>query len=95
MCLEDFDQDSISSHQIELDQSQPLNKLVSFQFNEIELDCECELDPQLCDLIPNLESMLTQMFLHNLDQIFKPTLIPISIYYEIESLIVDSLVIFH
>ena len=28
-CVEDFDQDSISSHQRELDQSQPLDKLAS------------------------------------------------------------------
>ena len=41
-CLEDFDQDSISSHQFELNQSQSLDKLKSFNFNKIELDCECE-----------------------------------------------------
>jgi len=38
-CLEDFDQDSISSHKFELNQFQTLNKLTSFPFNEIELDC--------------------------------------------------------
>jgi len=43
-CLEDFDQDLISSHQFELDQSQPLDALGSFNFNEIELDGECESD---------------------------------------------------
>ena len=36
-CLEDLDQDSISSHQCELDQFKPLKKLASFNFNEIEL----------------------------------------------------------
>jgi len=41
-CLEDFDQDSISTHQLELDQSQPLDKLASFDFKKIELDYECE-----------------------------------------------------
>ena len=43
-CLEDFNQDLISSYQFELNQSQPLNQLASFNFNEIELECECELD---------------------------------------------------
>ena len=41
-CLENFNQDSISSHQPELDQSLAFDKLASFSFNEIELDCECE-----------------------------------------------------
>jgi len=89
-CLEDFDQDSISTHQLELDQSQPLNKLASFEFKKIELDYECELDPQLCDLVPNIESMLTSVSLSNLDPITKLTLILIPIDHEIESLIVDS-----
>ena len=80
-CLEDLDQNSISSHQRELDQSQPMDKLASFNFNEIELDCECEPDPQLCDLISNFESMLTPVSLPNLDP--KPTLIPVPVYYKI------------
>ena len=50
-CLEDLDQNSISSHQYELAQSQSLDKLASFNFNEIELDYECEPDPQLCDSV--------------------------------------------
>jgi len=33
--LEDFDQDSISPQNLELDQYQPINKLASFHFNEI------------------------------------------------------------
>ena len=37
-CLGDFIQDSISSHQFELHQSQTFDRLVSFSFNEIELD---------------------------------------------------------
>ena len=88
-CLEELDQNSISSHQRELDQSQPMNKLASFNFTEIELDCECEPNPQLCDLILNFESMLTPVSLPNLDPIPEPTLILI-IDHEIESLIVDS-----
>ena len=43
--LEDFDQDSISLQNLELDQYQPIDKLTSFHFNEIELEYECELDP--------------------------------------------------
>ena len=35
--LEDFDQDSISPQNLELDQYQPIDELVSFHFNEIEL----------------------------------------------------------
>ena len=37
--LEDFDQDSISPQNLELDQFQTLNKLASFSFNKIELEC--------------------------------------------------------
>ena len=89
-CLEDFDQDSSSSHQFELDQSQPLDQLASFNFNEIELDRESEPDHQLCDLVSNVESMLTSVSLPNLDSIPEPALTPIPIYYRIESLIVDG-----
>ena len=35
--LGDFNQDSISSHNFELDQHQPIDKLASFYFNEIDL----------------------------------------------------------
>ena len=48
-CLGDFNQDSISSHHIELDQSRTLDKLASFHFMKIDLDCECEPDLQSCD----------------------------------------------
>ena len=44
-CLGDFDQNLISSHQFDLDQSQTFDQLASFHFNEIELDCECESIP--------------------------------------------------
>ena len=43
--LEDFDQDSISPQNLELDQYQPIDELISFHFNEIELDHECEPIP--------------------------------------------------
>jgi len=89
-CLEDLDQNSISSHQYELAQSQSLDKLASFNFNEIELDYECEPDPQLCDSVSIFESMLTPVSLPNLDQFSEPTFIPIPIDHEIESPIFDD-----
>jgi len=44
-CLEDFDQDSISPQNLELDQYQPIDKLTSFHFNKIKLEHECDPDP--------------------------------------------------
>ena len=89
-CLGDFDQDSISTHQLELNQSQILDRLASFHFKEIELDGECELDLQLCNLVSIFESILTLVYLPNLDPITEPTLIPIPIDLEIEPPIFDS-----
>jgi len=43
--LEDFDQDSISPENLELDQYQPIDELASFHFNEIEFDYEYEPNP--------------------------------------------------
>jgi len=90
--LEAFDQDSISPHKLELDQYQPIDKLASFHFNEIELKHECEYDPdpQLCDSIPIFESMLTRVSLPKLDPVPEPTLIPVSIDFEIEPPLLDS-----
>jgi len=73
--LEDFDQDSISPQNLELDQYQPVDELVSFHFNEIELDY-----PQLCNSVPIFESMLTPVFSPNLDQFTEPTFIPVPIH---------------
>ena len=64
--------------------------MASFHFNEIELDYECEPDLQLCDSVPIFESMLTLVFLPNLDQFPEPTFIPAPIDLEIESPILDS-----
>ena len=58
--LEDFDQDLISPQNLELDQYQPIDGLASFHFNEIELDYECERNPQLCDSVPIFEYILTR-----------------------------------
>ena len=74
--LKDFDQDSISLQSLELDQYQLIDELESFHFNEIELDHECEPDPQLFDSVSIFESMLTPVFLPNLDQFSEPTFIP-------------------
>ena len=64
--------------------------MASFHFNEIELEHECDPDPQLCDSISIFESMLTLVSLPNLDQFPEPTFIPIPIDLEIESPNLDS-----
>ena len=89
--LGDFNQDSISPQHLELDQSQILDKLTSFHFKKIELNYECEPDSQLCDSVSVLKSMLTLVFLPDLDTFSKPTLIPVSIEFEFESLILEKL----
>jgi len=68
LCLRDFNQESISSHKLELDQFQTLDKLAKFSFNEIEHKCECDPDPQPCDSVSIFESILTLVSLPNLDQ---------------------------
>ena len=68
LCLENFNQDSISLHHLELDQYQTIHKLASFHFNEVELDWECDTDPQFCDSVPLFESILTPVFLSDLDE---------------------------
>ena len=75
-CLGDFNQKSISSHKLELDQFQILDKLASFPFNEIELKCECDPNSQPCDSVPIFESILTPIFLPNLDQFSSQHLFP-------------------
>ena len=89
-CLENFDQDSISSHKFELDQFQTLNKLASFSFNEIELECECDPDSQPSVSVPIFESMLTSVSLPKLDPLLEPTLIPVSIDFKIERPLLDN-----
>ena len=42
--LGDFNQDSISPHNFELDQYHPIDKLASFHFNEIEVEDECDIN---------------------------------------------------
>jgi len=64
--------------------------LVSFHFNEIEFEEECDTDSQCCDSVSLFEYMLTPIFLPNLNSILKPTLIPIFIELEHESPILDN-----
>ena len=64
--------------------------MASFYFNKIELEYECEPDPQLCDSIPICESMLTSVSLPKLDPLPEPTLIPVSIDFKIEPPLLDS-----
>jgi len=52
-------QDSISSQRFELEEFKTIDKLASFHFNEIELECENDPKPKLCDSVSNFESMLT------------------------------------
>ena len=45
-CFENnFNQYSIPPHHLKLDQFQTLDKLASFHFKEIKLDCEYDPDP--------------------------------------------------
>ena len=88
--LEDFDQDSISSQNLDLDQYQPIDKLASFHFSEIEIEHECDSDSQLCDSVPIFESILITISLLNLDQFLELTFILLPIDLEIESPILDS-----
>ena len=67
--LEDYDEDSISPQNFELDQYQSIDKLVSFHFNEIKLEDECDTNSQYCDSVPLFESMLTLVSLPDSDLI--------------------------
>jgi len=61
-----------------------------FHFNEIELDYECEPNPQLCDSVSIFDSILILIFLPNLDQFPEPTFIPVPIDLKVESPILNS-----
>ena len=67
-----------------------MDKLTSFHFNEIELDCECDTDLQFCDSEPLFESILTPVSLSDLDPIPEPILIPVPIDFVNEPPILDS-----
>ena len=56
----------------------------------IELDCECDPDPQFCDSVSKFESILTLLSLPNLDPNPEPMFILEPIILEHEPLILDS-----
>jgi len=89
-CLGSYNQDSISSHHLELRQYQPFDKLASFHFNEIELENECDPDLQFYDSALNIESILTPLSLSDLVHNLEPILIPVHINLEYEPLILES-----
>ena len=62
-----------------------MDKLASFPFNEIELECECDPDSQPCDSVSIFEYILIPVSSPNLDQFSEPTFIPVPIELEIES----------
>ena len=76
-------------HHIEFDQfytfESPIDKLASSHFYEIELNEECDFDPQICDLVQIPESILTLILLSNLSNILESVLIPIPVILELES----------
>ena len=83
-CLGDFNQDSISSQHLELDQFKSINKLASFYFKKIELESECNPNSQLYDSVPIFESILTPVSLPDWDPIPELTLILVPIDLETE-----------
>ena len=80
--------------QIELNQFHtfecPIDILASSHFYEIELNKDCDFDPQICDPIQILESILTPVLLPNLSNILESVLILISVILELESPILES-----
>ena len=60
-------QDSISAHPFELDQTSnfenPIDILASYPFPEIELEHEYDPEPQFCNSISLPDSILTEVFL--------------------------------
>jgi len=79
---------------IELDQyhtfESSIDKLASFHFDEIKLKQECDPDPPFYASIPNFESIVTLVLLHNLTDIFESVLIPMPVILELELPIMQS-----
>ena len=61
--------------------------MASYPFLEIELENECDPEPQLGNLISFLDSILTLVSLPNSNPFFESVLNPVPIHREIESLI--------
>jgi len=82
-------QDSISEHLIKLDQHQNIGNhndiWTSYPFPKIELENECDHEPQHSNSIPLLDSILTPVSLPQFNSFFESKLDPVPIYFEIES----------
>ena len=64
--------------------------MASSHFYRIELNEECDFDPQICDPVQIPESILTPVLLPNLSNILESVLIPIPVILELESPILDG-----
>ena len=81
-------QDSISSYPFELDQNQNFEShidiLASYLFLKIELEHECDLEPQLDNSIPLHDLMLTPISLPHFKRFPKSALNLVPIHREIQ-----------
>jgi len=72
-------------HHVELDQfynfENPIDKLASSHFYDIELNEICDLDSQICDQVQIPESLLTPVLLPDLGNILESVLIPTPIIF--------------
>jgi len=82
-------QDSISVHPFEVDQHQifenHIDVLVSYPFSEIELENECDLEPQLGNSFLLLDSITTLVSSPDCKPFPESILDPVSVHREIES----------
>ena len=88
-------QDSISSHSFELDQTpsfeSSINILASYLFSEIELEHESDLVPQVGNSISLFDSIMTPISLPDFFSIPESTLNPVPVHCEIKSPILITL----
>ena len=86
-CFEN--QDSISAHLFELDQNQKFEShidiLASYPFLEIELENECDLEPQLDNSIALPDSIMTLVSSPDYNSFPKLILDHVPVYCEIEA----------
>jgi len=84
-------QDSILAHPFELDHYQNFENhidiLVSYPFPEIELENECDLEPQIDNSISFLDSIMTLVSLPDFNPFSESVLDLVAIHCEIELLI--------
>ena len=85
---------TIYDHQFEHNQfhtfESSIDKLASSHFYEIELNMECDFDPQICDPVHISESIWTPVLLSNLSNILESVLTPILVILELKSPISES-----